>query len=321
MYENSYSEYAEPIKYEGPWNPYVRDIDPTITLKAPLKEIDESHWWELEYSNWDFKNRDWVFLKEDLPNVQDLICVKDPHGTEWLKLEYYPDWNEPTPLGEEKYESPHKRLFFDLSSHIIHKKDFKRIIDYLSNRNLRGCGLSESSSRYEMFSREYYWASANETFKSEYYGGSEWDELHNRKSGELIGKTARTVIQYRWEEEFDASKDDTIAFYKPTELIFKLLNLEYSNIEGEFINSEAEVICFDPSAIIQTKSCLLVRKKELINALSAHDYEIIWTSVGEKLIIGGHYNRDDYVGRLNISDVAYFEAGDFRKTSFYEEEK
>ncbi|MBP6238444.1 MAG: ATP-binding protein [Saprospiraceae bacterium] len=320
-YENSYSRDAKEIKYEGPWEPYVRDIDPTTTIKGNLKDKSKTYWWNpVVFSNWNLPNKDWVSLTNDLPSPQNLVSVTDEHGIEWLVLEMYPAWNEPTPLGEEEYKSPHKRLVYDLSSHIVYKKDLQKIIDYLTNRNLRGCGLSESKTRYQMFSREYYWAAANRTFNTYYYGGNEWDELHNEESGEYICNTARTAIQYFWEEEFDASKDETISFYKPTELVFRLLDLQYSKGEGQLLNTKGEMICFDPSATTPSIRCLLVRKPDLLKVLAENDLEIIWTSVGEKLVIGGHFNRTDWVGRLNISDVVYFESGTLKHTSHYEME-
>lgn len=320
-YEDSYSHDAKLIKYEGPWKPFVRDIDPTITIKGNPKDKSQKHWWNpVVYSNWNLLNKDWVYTTDDLPNPQNLVCVLDEQEIEWLVLEMFPDWNEPTPLGEEKYKNPYKRLFYDMSSHIVYKKDFQKIVNYLTSRNLSDCGLSESKNRSQMFSREYYWASANKTFNTYYYGGNEWDELHNCKSGEYICNTARTAIQYLWEEEFDASKDETISFYKPSELVFRLLDLKYSKFEGRLLNIREEMICFDPSATTPTLRSLLVRKTDFLKVLEENDLEIIWTSVGEKLIIGGNFNKNDYAGRLNISDVIYFEAGILKHSSQYEKE-
>ncbi|MBX9887356.1 MAG: hypothetical protein K2Y30_05430 [Flavobacteriaceae bacterium] len=321
FYENSYNKNAEPIKYKGPWEPYVRDIDPTMVIKDISKDILKTYWWNpINYSDWNLPNEEWVKKVDDLPNLMDLINIKDEKGVEWLVLEMYPDWNEPTPLGEEKYDSPHKRLFYDVSSHIVPKNDLDKITNYLKNKNLRGIGLSECSTRYQMFSREYYWAAANRTFNSKYYGGKEWDELYKRKSGEFVCNTARTAIQFRWEEEFDASKEETVSFYKPVELLFRLLDLQYSKMEGYFLNKNNDVICFDPSTTSSTPSCLLVRKNDLLKVLAENDLEIIWTSIGEKLIIGGSYSRDEWVGRLNISDFIYFKDGKLEFTSLREME-
>jgi hypothetical protein len=321
LYEHSYNSKAEAVKYEGPWDPYVRDIDPTTLIKGNPKEKSTAHWWNPTfYSNWNLSNKDWVSLTNDLPNAKNLVCVTDEYGTEWLVLQMLPEWNEPTPLGIEKYDFPHKSLFYDLSSHFVYKKDFQKILDYLNNKNLRGCGLSNSKSRYQMFSREYYWAAANKTFSNNYYGGNEWDELHDRKLGKYICNTAQTAIQYLWEEEFDASKEGAITYYKPTELLFRLLDLQYSNVEGQLLNTKKEMICFDPSAITPTLRCLLVKKNDLLKVLKENDLEIIWTLVGEKLMIGGHFDKGEYAGRLNISDFLFFDSGVLKHTSHHEME-
>lgn len=321
FYENSYSENAKPIKYEGPWEPYIRDIDPTITIKGKPKDKSKTYWWNpFVYSYWDTQNKDWIFKKDDIPSPQSLVCVRDKDGIEWLVLEMYPEWNEPTPLGEDKYKNPFKRLYYDLSSHIIHKKDLQNFVEYLTNKNVRNCGLSEIKHRYQMFSREYYWSSANKTFNSEYFGGAEWNELYNSVSNEYICDTARTAITYSWEEEFDASKEETINFYKPSELIFKLLDLQYSKEEGQFVNKKGEMICFDPSATNDTLSCLLIRKLDLLKVLAENDLEIIWTSIGEKMVSGGNFSKKDYVGRMNISDVLYFKDNILKHSSHYEKE-
>ncbi|HVX28523.1 MAG TPA: hypothetical protein VHB70_19395, partial [Parafilimonas sp.] len=321
FYEDSYNDDAKQIKYEGPWEPYVRDIDPTMIIKTSAKDKSKLNWWNpISYSNWKIPNKDWVFLTNDLPNPISFINVTDNEACEWLVLEMYPSWNEPTPLGEEKYHSPHKRLFYNLSSHVVHKEDLKTIIKYLTKRNLRGSGLLDISRRYEMFSREYYWAAANKTFSSKYHGGNQWDEVYDRKSGKFVCNTARTAIQFLWEEEFDASKEETISFYKPTEMLFTMFDMQYSKVEGQLLNKTGDIICFDPSASIPSISCLLIKKSDLLKKLAENDLEILWTSVGEKLIIGGHHNRKEWVGRLNISDVVYFDKGQLKSTSYYEKE-
>lgn len=321
FYEDSYNEYAEPIKYEGPWEPNVRDIDPTMIVKHIPKDKSKIFWWNpVDYSYWNITNKEWVLKTDDLPNPIDLINVRDEKGDEWLVLEMYPEWTEPTPLGGEKYKIPQKRLFYNLSSHIVPKKGFDKITHYLTNRNLRGCGLSETSRRYQMFSREYYWAAANKTFNSQYYGGNKWDKLYNRKTGEFVCDMARTTIQFLWEEEYDASKDETISFYKPTEFLFQLLCLQYSKVEGEFINKEKEVVCLDPSTTTSTLSCLLVKKVDLLKVLEENNLEIIWTIVGDKAVVGGDFRESNY-GRLEISNVAYLNSEGEFKSQFYFENK
>jgi hypothetical protein len=321
FYEDSFSNDAKLSNYEGTWEPFVRDIDPTITIKDNTKVKSKSIWWNtFEYSNWNIEPNDWLTSKEDLPNPQNLLCVFDEQGVEWLVLKMYLEWNEPVPLGEEGYEYPHKSLSYDLNSHIVNRKDLQKFIESLQNINLKDCDLSDSQKIWEMYSREYYWAAANRTFRTDFYGGNQWDEFYNRKSNEYICKTARTTVQYLWEVVSDASQEEPISFYKPTEFLFGLLDLQYSNVEGELLNHSGEMICFDPSGNIQANSCLLVRKADLLKVLNEKDLEIVWTSFGDKLMMGSNINRKDFHGRLNILDVMYFDLGILKRFSQDEQE-
>ena len=228
-----------------------------------------------------------------------------------------PDWREPDPLDEKESDSLKKRLVYDLSSHIVRKKDLPKILGYLENSDLRGCGLSESKVRYEMFSREYYWASAYDTFKSEYYGGNNWDNFYDRRTNrKLICKVAKTAIEYLWENEQDYSKDGSISFYKPAELVFRLLNLQYTDIEGILANAEGEVICFDPSIKYNMPKCLLVRKKDFLETLDANNLSVFWSILGEKQVLGFSAKPGEWIGRQTISNLVYFESGDFKSSSY-----
>lgn len=261
-------------------------------------------------------------MKDDLLNPIDQVLVVDEHGVEWLVLDMCPDWREPDPLDEKESDSLKKRLVYDLSSHIVHKEDLPKILGYLENSNLRGCGLSESKVRYEMFSREYYWASANDTFKSEYYGGNNWDNFYDRRTTrKFICKVAKTAIEYLWESEHDHSKDESFSFYKPAELVFRLLNLQYTDVEGMLANAEGEIICFDPSIKYNTPKCLLVRKKDFLDTLYANNLSVFWSILGDKQVLGFSIEPGEWAGRLNVSDLVYFESGEFKSSSCYDIEE
>ena len=261
-------------------------------------------------------------MKDDLLNPIDQVLVVDEHGVEWLVLGMCSDWSEPDPLDEKESNGPKKRLVYDLSSHIVHKEDLPKILGYLENSNLRGCRLSESKVRYEMFSREYYWASANDTFKSEYYGGNNWDNFYDRRTTrKFICKGAKTAIEYLWENEHDHSKDESISFYKPSELVFRLLNLQYTDVEGILANAEREIICFDPSIKYDTPKCLLVRKKDFLDSLDTNNLNVFWSILGEKQVLGFSIEPGEWAGRLNISDLVYFDSGEFKSSSCYDIEE
>lgn len=323
FYEDAYSDNAEEIKYEGPWNPYIRDIDPTVTIKGNPENKNEKFWWNpIDYNNWYLPNKEWIFKTDDLPNPLEMISVFDKDGIEWLVLEMQKSWIEPAGIGEDKYENPHKHLWYQIRSYITKKKDHAKILKWSKEKNFMGGWMPESTHRYQMFSREFYWSAANKTFSDPYYSGESWTEIHDNKTHQLVGKVAVTAVNYLWEQKYDASKESTISFYKPTEILFKMLDLQYSKIEGQLLSKGGQIICFDPCATQPTHSCLIVRKNDLIQKLEENNLNIFWTVLGEKLIIeGDHRNRDEWLGRLNISGVVQYEKNKLKHIPYFVEEK
>lgn len=298
-------------KYQGPWKPYVRDIDPTMTISKTgtyNEEKPKVFWWAQEiYSNWDIGSDEWTKIENDLPCSKKLINVKDKSDEEWLILEGYPDWAESKKIGDEKWDKPRKWMWHQIRSYLIPEEKYEKIKKWALNQDFMGRWMPESSPRHEVFSREYYWSPAYKYFNKEYYGGTEQNEVHDNLTGEFIGEVILTTKDFLWEEEFDKSKEDTISFLKPSKHIFENMKLIFSEKEGEFIDSKGEIICFAPSVYYDSKSYLLIKKKPFIKYLKENKLRIIWTVLGEKNIIGGHSIRDKYYGRLEISGAYYLD--------------
>jgi hypothetical protein len=307
-YENSWSSDAEVLNYEGPWEPYVRDIDPTILIKETLEKVDQDFWWDsIEYSNWNLEDEVWIHKTDDLPNPEEIVSVTDPDGIEWLVLEIYPHWREPRPIGKDKWDHPHKYLWYQLRSYLFEVDDYGKVVNWAKEQDLMGRWMPESVDIYQMFSREYFWSPAYNTFNSEYYGLNDWRKIIARSGAEEIFKTVPTAINYRWEEEYDASKKSTLSYLKPARKIFDMLDLKYSQVEGELVDDNKNIICFDPCTTNPTHSCLIVRKRDFLDKLDEMNLSILWTLLGEKQRRGDNYSPSTYIGRLEISGVVYFE--------------
>lgn len=310
-YDSWYSSDKKENPYQGPWDPYIRDIDPTMLIKNTGRYDEEnptSFWWTKEgYSNWEVSNEDWIKISDDLPKCENIIQIKDESNKEWLVLEAYPEWAEPKPIGKERWDNPHKRLWYQIRSYLIKKEDFKKITSWAINQNFMGRWMPESSDRYEIFSREYYWSHAYQYFLTEYYNGKECREIFDPNTHEFIGNAIVTTESFLWEEEFDFSKEETISYLKPCNKIYHGMDLKFSIVESEFINKNNQVICFAANVNNDSKSYLLIKKKPFLEFLDKNGLDIFWTVLGEKQIIGGLSSRDEYVGRLEISGTYFFE--------------
>jgi hypothetical protein len=297
--------------YQGPWDPYVRDIDPTMLISTTGSYNDEEpqeFWWtNKEIFDWDCSNEDWIKEASVIPNMENILQTKDDKGEEWLMLEGYPSWSEPKKIGEEKWDQPHKELWSQIRSYIVKEENFDSFKKWAVKQDFMGRWMPESGDRYEMFSREYYWSPAQDYFMSEYYGGTEWTKVYDKKSGKYIAEVNVTAQGFLWEEEFDKSKEETISFLKPSSIIYKGMDLKYSKKEGEFLDNSDKIQCFAPNVYHDSKSYLLVKKSPFLKFLKENNLKIVWTVLGEKQIIGGRSFRTDYLGRIEISGAYYFD--------------
>ncbi|MHC4310272.1 MAG: ATP-binding protein, partial [Planctomycetota bacterium] len=289
MYDNIYVKEKKKMKYEGPWEPYVRDIDPSILIRSKrrdnLQEIDR--WWlTVKYDQWSESYEDWVKRTNDLPEPGQIIQVTDCSDKNWLVLMMYPDWEEPVGIGIDKYEHPHKYIWYQIISYIIKEKDCDKIINWGRKKHFMGNWMPRPRDMYQIFSREYYWSPAFRSFQDPYWYGEIWKTITDRKENKEVGKAIVTAEHYLWEEEYDCSKDDVISFYKPDLALFEGLNMRFGLVEGELIKENAECICFDPSVKKGPPGCLLVRKDALISFLEENNLKIFWTVLGGKCVRG-----------------------------------
>lgn len=303
--ESSWGSDKKVIEYDGPWYPYVRDIDPSVLIRTTKSEryIAEfsKHWWfNTDYSDWEKLNKDWINSFKDLPDPCSIIEKEDPAGEKWLWLEIHPEWFEPVGIDEEKWYSNKKRIWYHTRCYIIHKRDLLTFENQFKQNGFE-IEYPDSRSIYKIFSREYYWSPAFEFQNKPYYNGKIWIDVYNEKKGNQIAEVTRTTEFFNWEEEFDCSKENNIGYYKPTHLLFDGLKMKTTKREGELIDENGNLICFDPSVNNKSISGLLIKKKPLIDFLESNGFILIWDIIGEKQVINnGNFKEEEYPGRLNI---------------------
>jgi hypothetical protein len=313
--EGSYlwSKRKKYAKYDGPWRPYVRDIDPTIIIKTTQKEdsIEKARdlpWWvPYKYQNWKEDAETWKRRFDDFPPVQELITVTDSNGIEWLNLNLHLDWREPKKLGEDRWDSNGKRIWYDIGSLIVAPKERCRMLKVDHANNAWRSQSPDVSNRYEVFSREYYWSPASLFFQNTaYYGGDALPTvIDDPDSGKQVAKAYNTALYFLWEEEFDCSKEGAISYYKPAPFVAN--GLKFSQKEGEYLNNQGEVVCFDPSVYEKGPACLLMRKDHVQNILKESGLRLVWIIQGEKQILGNNHAKqpriDNTVGGLYHMDA------------------
>lgn len=309
-HEEFYSEVIEP--YHGPWNPEVRDIDPTILIRnggdADMKH--ERYWWEVETDiRMDEENKEWMQHTRDLPEPKNFISLTDNEGEEWLALQNLPEWREEKHLGDEEYDKPRKKVWYTIRSYLVKDKDFAKVRKSLTGKNFREMRMPEVTSWSELFSREYYWSPGYEDKDTQYCeDGKKSDEreLYDDEMGKYVADCYMTAKAYSWSAEYDKSKDSSFYIFKPTKLLYDELGLNETEKEGEYADAAGQVMCFDPSVYHDTFSALLIRKRPLVEWLQRKRLRIIWTLLSEKQILGGlGASNSDVPAPLDICGVYY----------------
>lgn len=294
------------IWYQGTWNPFIRNIDPTAKVfgsKNNSKKPRENWWNKFEYNDWKSSKDEWLVSENSLPCNGQAILVTDLTGVEWLVLESYQSWEEEIPIGINKYEYPHKELSMMLKSVLVKDCDYSNLYSWVQKQHFIGGWFPEGrDSQYQVFCREYYWSPAYNYFNKAYYSGEQWEEVSEQyPSNKVICEVSPTSEGHIWES--GANSSDAPNYLAPRQHMFEGMKLEYPDNTGEWVDENGDLACFDPSVTSDESSCLLVRKDIFQKYLNDSKLKIVWTILGEKQISGSMYDRREYPRGIEFSGV------------------
>jgi hypothetical protein len=183
-------------------------------------------------------------------------------------------------------------------SYIVRKRDLDKVFEWSINNDLMDIGIPRSHELYRVFLGEFYWSPAFEFHNISYYHHAGW----TRGSDNRIPKEVLvSADQYHQERSgYDCSIDDNIRIYLPAKWLADNMSLQWKGIEGQFFDQQGNLIAFDPSVKTTGPRALLVNRDALIRFLHDKGYDILWTVVGEKMVLNGSSSLDKRIGRLEI---------------------
>ena len=306
----TWGDEAELFDFTGPWEPMIRDIDPT-TINKPFEEelinIPIAHKTDM----FDCSDEEWLHNFGNIPDPKNFM---EANSEEWIILGGYFDFTEESKMGYDDFQLPQKHCFYIIKSYFVKKSDYAQIKNNLKEKSFIGDWMPKISERYQLFNREYCWSPAFNFFKRDYYEGNEIQKITDRYSGEELGEVIPTAEHYLWETQYDYSKEDAIGYKKPCSLLMDKLRLTYKNNDSYmYVDTESgkDLFCFDSSEGTSNDSILYAKKKKLLEFLETNDYEIIWTICGEKNIVGGKENDYNYSDWFEFSGLYTLENGVF----------
>ena len=304
-------EYGEKAaKYEGPWQLWCRDIDPSFLLEKTAREsywgAHSSTWWfPAAYNEWDASSpiEKWLKRSDDLPKLNGLIELENPlDGSRWFCLDAHYRWEEPIPAWQERSDAVFRSLSYSLQAYLVREDDSAELAAWAKRQDFWGRWMPESRDLYRVFLGEFHRSPAYKYHDDPYYSSDDW----SRGTNDRVPKPVRvTTESYAWESGgYDCSIEETIRIPMLTKCIAEGMKLNWLGKEGKLFDPSGRLVAFDPSVETKGPSALLVRRESILSWLRENHLRLLWTLVGEKQIIGERIAPEKLPGWIQISGTA-----------------
>ena len=275
-------------EYEGPWDPYVRDFDPTLNdhflanKDTPLFDEFENYFKQSKADgfNNDISDQEWLetpgFFLEKLGGN---FIQKDKSENCWVILDGYfkPDKDSHIQNIHTQWALLHaffipRRAFSFLSKNSNWKRSFP-------------WNILRRNENYKLFNREYPWfLSCNELKERERESELfEQETAEGQKRQIEFTGFLHATDKFSWEEEYDYSKKETIGWEMPCTELIKELELHREECDCAFYDKEHRLAAFD---LRFTQHCeAVVLRQDLLNEfLKKTGMKLVWFVQAEKCI-------------------------------------
>lgn len=292
--------------YDGPWQEDLRDIDPSCTMRSLCGGTSwDGHsyaWWgAAKYDNWGspIDPRGWILRCDDLPNVEDLLCVTNPEDTSrWINAQGHFIWRQQTPVDMDVTDVERRDLALLCTGYLIQAEDAQVFLKWAEGVDFGGGWMPTPPSVHQMFLGEYGWAPASRYFQHQYFGDSGWTQ-----PGQGCPVRMRTVsLEYMKEVSgFDCSIDESYSLCLPAAELVAGMGVRWFGNGSEFLNLEGQLAAYDPTVQSDGPRALLLREELLREFLARERLAICWILFGEKRVLSPGFGRGPHHPELRLS--------------------
>ncbi|MBF7093884.1 hypothetical protein IYQ92_01050 [Streptococcus sp. HF-1907] len=308
--------------YNGAWEPYVRDFDPTMNYHfmkpsdgLPKFEVSPNEDFIEDIAGLDVQIQEWARNKAHL--FDEPLSYKDKDGIEWMllyqhkEIKYENDSSYESGLGFPEGSQRIRRI---VQAYFVSNNEFDKLKENLQTKRFWGRNFPEGrSSLYQIFNREFAWSPSIDDILGDY-----WCDYEVETGEEIIERISVPDVIFIG----DSFEDEQIIFQekeierviKPKRLLAKVLPAHVHYLwEEEYDYSKKEAISFDipcpaiveklnlrqeeydgyyysPSGdliafdgeITKTINGLVIRKDYLETFLIQNNLRMFWTCLGEK---------------------------------------
>ena len=313
-------------EYEGPWQDFTRDIDPSWTpsfsVDAATSKAKGPSWWRKpSYPTWDesLSNSEWLGLTADVPSIPELlrpICPDDQ--SRWLNVNSFFLWAQPHPADVAPSDVERRELWLRCAGFFIRAEDVDGFMAWVRGADAATLNRCEVPELSRIHIGEHGWAPAFKHIEDEL------DEDEMDAEGEPLEHSDRqgfmrpASVRYSSKSsDFDCSSETDTLVYLPHHDFIGRVGLKWCGTNAEFLDASGKLATFEPRPQGDEGHAFLIREDLLNRYLSENHLALCWVVQGEKNIIGGGRERV-YEGRSTVTAVYRHTESDLEGNTVFE---
>lgn len=303
----SYPE-EENVQFEGAWELYARDFDPTLNQSfmvcndAPKFDVlDElSTKGKEENKITDISTEDaqktWLETKGIFfVELKDTLILTDHNGTKWICLTKYCD------TGRKDLDTEKLLVWSWLYAYFVSPEQADKLSRCTTKeRTVITHGTASHNETSAVFNREYPWSPSCRELNAyswvdaqikagEYKTVQVKEKIRKQEIEKEIGKILHATTDLLWEEEYDATKETAISISLPCAKLIEIMNLRQQKADGFYYDTNGTLAAFDTD-LTQKINSVVVRKDILDTFLEKIGMKLVWLVDAEKEIHAGDYS-------------------------------
>jgi hypothetical protein len=285
------SQFPVPATYDGPWQNFRRDIDPSCWLQGePEGHTPKSPWWvpftELlpkgdwsAYAEWAGRKNDAGLYSEWL---KDSLRVSDSKGQRWVVAYADYSWRAEKEPGERLFKKPWWEMRFDVRGYLV--KDPSAVLEWLQSQNFCNHWMPEQGS-----------VQVHRAFLGEYPWHPSWKEACDRLGWQELTQHDCCLFQFRvpyvtyvWSCPFDFSGNGESRLILPAPWLVEVGDLRFDRSLLAWLDDAGRRVALDPAGISSDHPHVFILDAEwLAEWLNKKGLGFFWVVAGRKFASAG----------------------------------
>ncbi len=291
QYRERYSDIESSNTYQGPWQSFERDIDPSVVV-FPQRTQQKSgaakcQWWAKEVAiptSEEASNLDWVQRTDDIPGRDlQLYFTDEDAGSRWVKLHGMDIWKLPLEAGREEDELDYRELWLDTHGYFVPADAVDEFLNWAQEVSFWNRWLPEPPGDSRLFFGELGWSHPFQQILGPYL-----EPQYPEPFGDgQVCPVPLSAVAYSYAAEnggYDCSLAHHVPLLRPDSRIIDSLKLCWTGVGANYVDDAGELVAFDPSIYDEQRSSLMVREDYLSQYLTDTGSALVWAIVGEKRV-------------------------------------